>query len=230
MKLAPLAAAFVVVTTASVAHARGDDPRLDEARRAHDALDFERCIAVSSQPAPAESTDLDRGEVEVLAGACSFELGKTAEAREHFRRGLRIDPRAVLPPESSPKIVEAFGRAQADVRSESERTATTTTPAPVPARAEASPLRAPPRAETPARTPIVALSIAGAAVVLGVVGSYGYLRARSLESDANAARFESDAYALGDRAKSSIVVANVGFIGALALAAIALGVWVGVER
>jgi hypothetical protein len=84
--------------------------------------------------------------------------------------------------------------------------------------------------ETHRRPPLVALSIASAAVVFGAVGSYGYLRARSLESDANAARFESDAYALGDRARSTIVVANVGLVSALALAAIAIGAWVGVER
>ena len=218
--LAPLAGALLL--TASVAHA--EDARLGEARRAHDTLDFEHCIAVLSQPAPAGSTDLERGDAEVLVGTCWFELGKPDDAAEHFRRGLRIHPRALLPPEASPKIAAAFARAQAVVRAEDERS-----PSPAP-QVRPAPAPAPPPPEAHHRPPIVALSIAGAAVVMSVVGSYGYLRARSLESDANTAQFESDAYTLGDRAKSSIVVANVGFVSAIALAAIALGVWVGVER
>ena len=57
------------------------------------------------------------------------------------------------------------------------------------------------------------------------VGFYGYEHGRGFESDANHARFESDAYAFGDRAKSSMVLANIGFTGAALLLAAAAVVW-----
>jgi hypothetical protein len=59
----------------------------------------------------------------------------------------------------------------------------------------------------------------------GAAGTYGYVRAHSLAADANAAHFESDAYSLGNQARTNITVANVAFTGAAVFAVAAAVVW-----
>jgi hypothetical protein len=214
-----------VATLAASRAVFADDPRLAVARHDYEALEYEKCVAALASPIPPRATASDRTDAEVLSGVCKFELGDRSAASEHFRRALRIDPHAMLPPYASPKIVAAFASAEADVRAE--------TPAPSPPPDSATPALAPahapapPPAESPPVSrsraiPVVALALGGAAVALGAVGAFAYLRGQGLASDANQAHFESDAYALGDRAKSSMVIADIGVIGAVAFAAAAL--------
>lgn len=219
-----------VALLAIAPRARAEDARLVEGRDRHRALEFEACIAALDRPAPKTATALERAEGEVLAGVCAFELGQKDAATERFRRGLRVDMRAMLPPYTSPKIGEAFAAARADVERESPKPA----PSALPVSADVDPSRGagPPPQVEPARRgpPIVTYLLGGTALGLAGVGTYGYARARGLESDANGARFESDAIALGGQAKDTMTVANVGFIGALLCATAATVVYFAAER
>ncbi len=222
-----LALAIGVILVARVASA--DDPRLASARRHHQALDFEKCIEALSSPAAPETTELERGDAEVLQGACYFELGEPAKAAERFRAGLRIHPRALLPPYSSPKIVDAFAAAQADVRAEVAGRSTDSEPKSEPQSTPRSTttLKEPPPVRTSAMPPVLSLVLGGTAIPAAVVGAVSYARGNQLESEANAAHFESDAYAAGERARTAMLVANVGFAAAVVFAAAAVIVWLG---
>jgi hypothetical protein len=200
--------------------ASADDPRLAAARGQREALDYEKCVATLAGPPPTGATDAERADEAVLAGVCQFELGHPAEAALAFRRALSINPHVVLPPFTSPKIADVFASAQADVRT--EPLPATASPPPAP---PSPPPGAPPAAEGHRGPPLPAILLGAGAVAFGVVGTYGYFHARGLESDANGAHFESDAFALGDRARSSMVLANVGLVGGLVLAGAAAVIW-----
>jgi hypothetical protein len=233
--------ALVVVPLLLVSASRtalADDPRLVEAGKRHRALDYEKCLEVLSAPPRPTATDGERAEAAVLEGVCNFELGRSARAAELFERGLRLDPRAMLPPYSSPKMVGAFEAAASAVRSESHAV-----PAPAPATSAPSTAPSAPPAIAPspsappgqertaaASPPLLSVVLGAGALAAGAFGAYEYVHSRELESESNRARFESDAYALGDRARGSMIVTNVVLGGALVLAGTAVIVWLATPR
>lgn len=218
--------AVFVACASSVRGAHAEEPRVSEARRHHRALDYEQCLdSLRAPPAPSATAE-ERADAEVLEGVCNFELGRTAIASEHFKQGLRVNPRAMLPPYSSPKMVEAFAAASTAVQAEHRAPPAAAAPAPAPVAAALAPAPAPDAQRRRTSPPLATWVFGAGAVVAGGIGTAAYVSARSEEGDANRARFESDAYALGDRARSSMTIANVALGSALVLAGAALVVWV----
>ncbi|MHB8876964.1 MAG: hypothetical protein ACYC8T_24980, partial [Myxococcaceae bacterium] len=70
------------------------------------------------------------------------------------------------------------------------------------------------------RSYVVPIAAGGFAVVAAGAGGFMGLQAKRLEGEANAARFESDAIALGNQSRQSALLANIGY-GAAAAAATA---------
>jgi len=154
-----------------------------------------------------------------------------------------LDPDAGLPPFTSPKILALFEevRARAVAADPSAApvvdAADTAAPEPgtpdVPKQAEASPVLLPKTSseggsaldaslrEEPAEGGpryVAPIALGGAAVVAAAFGGIMGIQARQAETEANAAFYEADAIALGQKAQRNATLANVGFGVALAAA------------
>jgi hypothetical protein len=98
-----------VTTLLAVLLSAPGNPFLMQAREQYQALDFERCLARLQQAATQwKSTPAELRDIEVYGGLCTFSLGRTADAKDHFRTALRIDEATELPPYTSPKAVDLF--------------------------------------------------------------------------------------------------------------------------
>lgn len=190
----------------------GANPFLEQARDHYVALDFEQCVKRIDQATAWKGSTIDeQRDIELYAGLCHLNLSQRREAAEHFRIALRIDGSADLPPYSSPKAVELFLRVKkvmqeppSPLPDDDSPFATELTPKPKP-----DPLPPPPPPAWKKQAGPIALGVIAAAA-LGTGIGLG-LHAKGLESQANAARYDTEFVALGSAAKDSAIAANVSY-------------------
>ncbi|MDP3502381.1 MAG: hypothetical protein Q8S33_18745 [Myxococcales bacterium] len=154
--------------------AQAANPYLDAARAAQVAFDYPRCLKSADLASRYETVPARKAEIELLWGLCSFELGRRAEALEHFELALLLDGSIQLPEVVSPKIVASFESAKRKLK------LSKVSPPPEPAAAEAiapkapqaldvrtAPAPLPPASPSPALA--IALTSAAAAFTLGAI-------------------------------------------------------------
>ena len=204
----------------------GGNPFLDQAREDYASLYFEKCVQRLDQAAEWKgSTTAEQRDIELYAGLCHLNLSHRRDAAEHFKLALRIDEGADLPPYSSPKAVELFLRVKRALREppkplpdDDSPFDTELTPKP---KVDPLPPGPPPpwkRNAGPIALGVIAMAAIAAGVGLG-------LHAKALESQANAARFESDFVSYGNAARDSAVAANVSYGVAFVAGATGLAIY-----
>ncbi len=211
------------------------NPHLASAKVFHQGLKFEKCLERLEQAGKWKNTSAQLAEIELYLGLCHLGLGHEQDAKEHFELSLKLDAQVALPPFQSPKVTKAFEAARAAVA-----------PPPAPPVVEAPPVvpevsDAPKRVEIdpgssqprepdgglqataePEKHYAAPLALAGGAVVATTVAIIFGVRAKSLEAEANSAKFESDAIAIGNDARTAQLVTNITFpvAGVLGAAAV----------
>ncbi|MBX7102030.1 MAG: hypothetical protein K1X89_30225, partial [Myxococcaceae bacterium] len=124
------------------------NPHLRAAKIFYDEFQFSRCVQQLAQAGAAPATEVELVEIEVYGGLCRYSLGDFKGADEHFRLALKLDPRAALPPMTSPKLSERFEaeRARLGPVPAAPEPAAQVAPAPAdaPVQAELTPAAAPP--------------------------------------------------------------------------------------
>ena len=233
----------LVLSTA--ARAESPNPYLAQAKVFHQGLDYEKCLKRLDQAGKWDNSKGQLAQIELYSGLCHLALGHETEGRENFELALALDPGLTLPPMQGPKVAGLFEKARAKVASVAPVEKPDPPPEKIvevpPPKVEPPPLPpvqdAPKRVElVPAETPpalvqtsppkqthlAVPVAIGAVAVAAVVVAIVFGVQARSLESRANNAAFESDAVSLGRQATTDALVANVGFslAGAAAVAAV----------
>ena len=232
-----LLVAACLLSAGTAAAQTGPDPYLQQARVYYQGMEFEKCIARLEQAARWKNTPQELVEIELYNGLCKYNLGKSRDAEDHFQVALQLDREAKLPPYTSPKIEALYKKVKDRL------------PKPPPEKAEVAKAEEPKAQDAPVKTDLlprpeekpssqvdfteaapkksyaVPLALGGAAVVAAGVGGYLGMRAKQLETSANAAHFESDAIAQGNQAKQNALFANVGFGVAGAAATAALLTW-----
>ncbi|MEZ0312628.1 MAG: hypothetical protein ACAI38_12705 [Myxococcota bacterium] len=223
-------ALVIVAWVAPLVTAKADEGALERAKRLHRDFAFAPCLATLDVAGAEENTPARLAEVELYRGLCAYGLSRRSAAVDHFQTAVKLNPAIDLPPLTSPRIRQFFESAVAGHRSSGPREPPSE-PAPSP------PSEAPPAASVaiednrppPARRllPWVTAGVAAA-------GTLGYavlgIRARNLASDANAARFQDDALASGDRARTSARLASVSLGVAVAAAVATVLLWPDAER
>ena len=200
------------------------NPFLAEALELEQNLDFEGCVARLRQASSQwKSTPEELRDIEVHAGLCTFNLGKTKQAEGHFRMALRLDEATALPPYTSPKAVELFTSVKRSL------------PPPV---ADA-PLKEA-TVEKPVLTPVAppqrtfgqllsrrvpSLMTAGVAVVSLVTGILLASIAQDVARRANASHFESDFYRLGADARGLATGATISWVVAAVATSATVVTW-----
>ncbi|MBX7100521.1 MAG: hypothetical protein K1X89_22575 [Myxococcaceae bacterium] len=219
----------VLVMLAQAPPPSGPNPYLDQAKKNYAEVQYERCVERLRQAVRWPSTRAEQLEIELYAGLCQFNLGRTAAAQERFEMALKLDRTAQLPPYSPPKAVALFEQVS--------RTAPTPGDAPLvddgkpPPGPELTPPATPPEPRAPALVEAphnqnwAPLALGGGALVVGGVAVGLNLLAQSQARDANAERFESLAIEKGNRARATATGSYVLFGVAAAAAVGALVTW-----
>ncbi|MBK7863416.1 MAG: hypothetical protein IPJ65_33405 [Archangiaceae bacterium] len=201
-----------------LALAQSHPSTLDQATRAYEDLEFERCVSLLSSP-PADTAPQQLAAVELYRGLCHFNLAQPEQARADFLAARTHDPTLKLPAGTSPKAVELFASAAP--------LAQPAAPAPAPAVVVPTPEPAPVVSSSRARSwwpgpaAVLALGLAGTGTAIG----FGFA-ARQNETQANGARFTSDAERYGAAARRDALGSNIAWAcaGAALAAAIIWGV------
>lgn len=177
--------------------------------------DYEKCAARAEQARRRELTEGELLDLEIYSGLCAFRLGNEPKAAQLFDRALRMRVDIPLPDASIPRLQALWDSVRRHVLSGD--------PNPPP---EALAPQPPPPVEPgalrekllgirlpgPRRNQLWApVFLSGLALAAAGAGTYFGMHAKQLEREANAAPFESDAYALGDQARQSAHLANAGF-------------------
>ncbi|MGQ0505437.1 MAG: tetratricopeptide repeat protein [Myxococcaceae bacterium] len=202
-------------------------PSLEKAKRSYEEVQYEKCVDLTDLAVDETNDPVQRVEIDLYAGLCQFNLGESDEASEHFRRALKRDHQAKLPPFSPPKAVALFQSIAARVTPSPKPTDTTppddsprrTTLAPSPKSKDVEEAFTPAK---PTRFPFATTTLGTAAVVGAGIGTGLYLHARSLAIQANQEQFTEPANALGNRARSlqAASFASFGAAGAAAITAV----------
>lgn len=212
--------------------AAAPNPFLAEAKAQYQALEFEKCAARLKQAGTLwKSTTAELRDIELYLGLCTFNLGKSQEAAEHFRTALRIDEAAELPAYTSPKAVELFLAVKQELRTPPEPFPDSDLPDDTPKKPKLTPA---PRAESPPAVaakplplkPVVPIALGGLGVAAAVVAIAVGAQASGLAQQANAATFESDFHRLADEARGTATASNVLWGTAAALGVGAALSWV----
>lgn len=218
-----------ILLAAGTVYAR-PNPYLAQAKVFYQGLEFEKCLQRLDQAARWKNTPQESVDVELYSGLCKYNLGRAKDAADHFELAVKLKPTAALPPYTSPKIQAVFDEVKQRVAPappvEAPKDAVATADAPTkteltPAPKVEEPLDASlrePETSGSGRSYVAPIALGGAAVIAAGLGGYMGLQAKSFESQANAARFESDALALGAQAQQNATFANVGFGVAVAAA------------
>ena len=94
--------------------ARADSPKLVDARRAVEAVDYEAARRLLLEALrDGDNSPAAVGEIYRLSARTAIVLGERDLAEQYYRRWLAIDPAAVLPGDTAPKLREPFVAAQA---------------------------------------------------------------------------------------------------------------------
>jgi hypothetical protein len=94
--------------------ARADSPKLVDARRAVEAVDYEAARRLLLEALrDGDNSPAAVGEIYRLSARAAIVLGERDLAEQYYRRWLAIDPTAALPGDTAPKLREPFVAAQA---------------------------------------------------------------------------------------------------------------------
>jgi hypothetical protein len=119
----------VVVLMVRPAPARADTTPLDEARQAVESSDYvtaRTLLAKALESGGAQPDEL--AEIYKLSGIVEAALGNTNEATVNFRKWLALDPKAMLPVGTSPKITRPFDAARKQMQKLETKTETSADP------------------------------------------------------------------------------------------------------
>ena len=126
-----LGASFALATAITALPARADSPKLVEARRAVQAVDYDAARRLLLEALrDGGNSPAAVGEIYRLLARASVVLGDRDVAEQYYRRWLAIDPTAALPADTAPKLRDPFIAAQAYIAAHgrlvarAERTAT----------------------------------------------------------------------------------------------------------
>jgi hypothetical protein len=101
-----------LVAVAAPAHA--DSPKLADARRAVEAVDYDAARRLLLEALrDGDNSPAALGEIYRLSARAAVVLGERDVAEQFYRRWLAIDPGAALPGDAAPKLREPFVAAQA---------------------------------------------------------------------------------------------------------------------
>lgn len=109
-----LARCAVVTAVLAAASAHADSPRLAQARRAVEAVDYDDARRLLLEALhDGGNSPAALGEIYRLSARAAIVLGQRDVAEQYYRRWLAIDPDAALPGDAAPKLREPFIAAQA---------------------------------------------------------------------------------------------------------------------
>lgn len=207
------------------------NPFLAEALELEQNLDFEGCVSRLKQASTQwKSTPDELRDIEVHAGLCMFNLGKTKAAEGHFRMALRLDEATSLPPYTSPKAVELFTSVKRSLPAKPFVDSDLAGDAPLKEATVEKPVLAP--TPPPQRTfgqllsrRVPSLITAGVAVVSLVTGILLAAIAQGVARQANAAHFESDFYRLGADARGLATGATISWVVAAVATSATVVTW-----
>ncbi|PZR11967.1 MAG: hypothetical protein DI536_16720 [Archangium gephyra] len=207
------------------------NPFLAEALELEQNLDFEGCVARLRQASTQwQSTPDELRDIEVHAGLCTFNLGKTRAAEGHFRMALRLDENTALPPYTSPKALELFAAVKRALPHKPFVDGDLAGDAPLKDPVAARPVLTP--EPPPQRTfgqllgsRVPSLISAGVAVVSLVTGILLATLAQDVARQANAAHFETDFYRLGADARGLATGATISWVVAAVATSATVVTW-----
>jgi hypothetical protein len=218
--------------------AAGGNPFLSQAKLLHQGLDFEKCIKRLEQASRWDNSPAQLAEIELYSGLCTFGLGDSRSASEHFELALKLQPDLTLPPLVGPKVTSLFNRARAKITKEAVQVAAepakaepppkATNPEPVEAKPAPAPAPAAAIVEAPPPEPkrrhiALPLILGGVSLVSAGLATYFGVTAKSLETSTHdSTAFESDSIAWAHQASTNALLANVFWAaaGAVLVAAI----------
>lgn len=107
--------ACLLVALVVIAHpAHADSPKLIEARRAVESVDYDAARRLLLEALrDGDNSPAALGEIYRLSARAAIVLGERDVAEQYYRRWLAIDPAAALPADAAPKLREPFVAAQA---------------------------------------------------------------------------------------------------------------------
>lgn len=208
--------------------AAAGNPFLAEALEHEQNLDFEKCVQRLKQASTQwkKNSPEELRDIELHLGLCTFNLGDTNAAGEHFRMALRLDEATELPAYTNPRAVELFLKAKKALQPAPPPMPDEDLPDDRPKKTTLTPTSAPSEGlflkqrAAPLALGVVSVGAAIAAIALGV-------RANELAQQANQARWESDFYLLGDQAKGFATGATLSWVlAALSTAGTVVTWWV----
>lgn len=194
---------------------------LERAKASYASLEFEACLNELAAAEREEDGGDEQVEIALYFGLCHFNQGRKAEAREAFERALALDPKAQLPPMTSPRIMSLFKSIPVPKRAAPVEPPELDAPTPLPVPIEpAIPAPLLDAVSLPERSPaqpessphVASLLIGSAALVAGGVGGYFGLEAQRGHAQAVSARFAADAVRYDAGARLDARRANTGFI------------------
>jgi hypothetical protein len=104
----------LAIVLAAAAPARGDSPRLAQARQAVAAVDYDEARRLLVEALhDGGNSPAAVGEIYRLSARAAVVQGQRELAEQYYRRWLAIDPDAALPGDAAPKLREPFVAAQA---------------------------------------------------------------------------------------------------------------------
>lgn len=225
VSLSAFAIAAVLGVSASDEPSTKPNPFLEQAKQLYVEVQFEQCAQRLEQAARWDNSGMQLRDIEIYAGLCLFNLGRTLEARDRFQVALRLDPGAALPPYSAPKALAFFRAIAAKRPADSPRVR----PAEAPQVEPLAPVERPaPAAQAmlleplPRRVPVATYVCSGLAGAFAVTAAVLMVQAKGWEKRANEEPFEQRAYALGDNARQAATFSYLGMAGTAAAASGAL--------
>src|SRR5437016_5583825 len=114
--IAPILALILPALSARASEA--PNPFLKEARVFFEDLEYQKCVRRLEAGSDWHSEAAELVEVELLSGLCKAHMGRNAEAVDHFKTALHLNPQSELPPATSPKVISLFEDAKSRVRAE----------------------------------------------------------------------------------------------------------------
>jgi len=104
----------LVIGLAAAGPARGDSPKLAQARQAVAAVDYDEARRLLVEALhDGDNSPAALGEIYRLSARAAVVQGQPELAEQFYRRWLAIDPDAALPGDTAPKLREPFVAAQA---------------------------------------------------------------------------------------------------------------------
>ena len=100
----------IAALTANEAHARNRS--LTKAQKAYENLDYERVTPLLNRALKGKPTDEEKQQIFFLLGTMHTIYGRDQQAKDSFVQLLELSPDFELPPDTSPKIAEAFEQAR----------------------------------------------------------------------------------------------------------------------